>query len=166
MTADETTNLTSSTDILTTMVGTLVLIQLLLFFLLFSFQTNIYILGLGWCMLVPGFALVITSVNHLQKFNNESKLSSGIYRVVRHPMYIGWIIISVGMALISQQWFTILYAIIIPVIFIIAMKREEEDNVMKFGDDYNKYKSEVPMLNIVLGFWRNQRMQKNREIDI
>jgi protein-S-isoprenylcysteine O-methyltransferase Ste14 len=34
---------------------------------------------------------------------------------------------------------------------------EEEKNVLKFGNEYLTYQTEVPMMNILLGIWRRRK---------
>lgn len=164
MNKKEITASTSSYNFLTNTAGFLFLIQLLLFFLIYNFNVNIYFLGLGWLLLFPGFILVIVSVNRYQNVSDESNLSqpdqvvnSGIYSYVRHPMYLGWMIVSIAIALIIPQWFTIISSIVIVALIILEIRREEVSNVAKFGDDYVSYKGDVPMLNILLGCWKNLR---------
>ena len=78
----------------------------------------------------------------------------GIYSVVRHPLYLGWLLMYPAAMLVSQHW----VIIILGAIGIVGMdqitRMADEQLLEKFGADYETYKKEVPRLNIVLGIVR------------
>jgi len=72
-----------------------------------------------------------------------------LYRIVRHPIYLGWLMI---------HWFTphltaghILYASVITLYIYIAVYFEERDLVNEFGNTYREYQESTPKLIPVLG---------------
>jgi protein-S-isoprenylcysteine O-methyltransferase Ste14 len=67
-------------------------------------------------------------------------IEAGPYRLVRHPMYCGLILIAFGWALLVHGWLTIGYAIIMLVFLDIKSRREEYWLKAKFTryDDYQK----------------------------
>jgi protein-S-isoprenylcysteine O-methyltransferase Ste14 len=67
-----------------------------------------------------------------------------LYRYVRHPLYVGWFI---------AFWFTptmtgahLLFAVMTSAYILMAIPWEERDLVDALGEDYEKYRQEVPML--------------------
>ncbi len=53
-------------------------------------------------------------------------LEQGAYRLVRHPIYSGILQLSFGWALLVHGWLTLLYAVILFMVFDRKLRREEE----------------------------------------
>ena len=73
----------------------------------------------------------------------DSFVVSGIHRIIRHPWYLGGMII-VWVQNLSVS--TILINIIISVYFIVGSFLEERKLVREFGDKYREYQQSVSML--------------------
>lgn len=82
---------------------------------------------------------------------------SGLYAVVRHPQYLGYMFLFAGFALISQNWITALLAVLAIGFLHFNVSIEEQANLEKFGNDYHDYIQRVPRYNILLGLWRTFR---------
>jgi protein-S-isoprenylcysteine O-methyltransferase Ste14 len=89
-------------------------------------------------------------------------VDSGIYAIVRHPMYLSFILIIISLILISQHWLSLIFGIPIVMYFYLSMGREESSSIEKFGDDYKSYMKSVPRMNLILGIIRLWRRQKHR----
>jgi len=74
-----------------------------------------------------------------------SLVTDGIYAVVRHPQYLGFLLLTSGMLI---QWTTIPTALMWPILVILyhrLAKEEEREMEATFGEKYLQYKSKVPM---------------------
>lgn len=78
----------------------------------------------------------------------------GIYSVVRHPLYFGWLLTYPAAMLVSQHWLIIVLGVIGMMSMVQITKMADIDLVAKFGLEYEKYMQEVPRLNIILGITR------------
>jgi len=87
----------------------------------------------------------------------------GIYAVVRHPMYLSFMMYPVALMLISQHWLSLILGLPLIVYLYLATKGEEKNNIEKFGDDYRKYMQRVPRINIVLGLVRLIHQRRNEQ---
>ena len=75
---------------------------------------------------------------------NRMLATAGPYSYVRHPQYVGFIMVMFGFLL---QWPTILTLAMFPVLtfmYVKLAKTEERDSIAEFGRAYTQYASEVP----------------------
>jgi protein-S-isoprenylcysteine O-methyltransferase Ste14 len=72
-------------------------------------------------------------------------VTRGPYAYVRHPQYSGLFLVMLGMLI---QWPTIITGLMFPVLLYVyyrLSKREEEDMLNIFGDEYRQYMERKPM---------------------
>jgi protein-S-isoprenylcysteine O-methyltransferase Ste14 len=62
---------------------------------------------------------------------------------MRHPMYVGVILLACGVAGVSQDATRLLFAIALAVILNAKAEFEESSLTEVFGDEYREYKSKV-----------------------
>ena len=72
-------------------------------------------------------------------------IETGPYRLVRHPIYCGIILIAFGWALLVHGWLTLGYAFIMLVFFDIKSRREEKWLKAKYPG-YEAYQKRVRKL--------------------
>lgn len=100
---------------------------------------------LSFVFIGGGFVLISAAWKVLYEAQQTRSLAtSGPYSYVRHPQYVGFILVMFGFLL---QWPTILTLAMFPVLTIMYVKlaRDEERAVLgEFGDAYDKYAAEVP----------------------
>ena len=72
-----------------------------------------------------------------------SLVVSGIHRIVRHPWYLGGILLVWAQELSLP---TILVNLVISLYFVVGSYLEEQKLVREFGDQYRHYQQTVPML--------------------
>jgi protein-S-isoprenylcysteine O-methyltransferase Ste14 len=75
--------------------------------------------------------------------NNNDFVVSGIHRIIRHPWYLGGILIVWASDLSVS---TILINMVISIYFIIGSILEERKLVREFGEKYREYQQRVSML--------------------
>ena len=92
-----------------------------------------------------GFILLAAAWNVLYKAQREHRLATtGPYAHVRHPQYAGFVMIMIGFLL---QWPTLLTLLMFPVLAVMYVKlakREEQDALTEFGDEYARYLRRTP----------------------
>ena len=69
----------------------------------------------------------------------QSLITTGPYRYVRHPMYTALITVGVGLSLLSANWYFGLPFIVTILVIIFRINKEEEVMIKKFGEDYIQY---------------------------
>lgn len=79
----------------------------------------------------------------VQQKEDHELIKRGPYRVVRHPIYSGLLLLFTGHALIVGDYRAILAVIIVFVSFWFKLKKEEDVLTKVFGDRYTQYKKET-----------------------
>lgn len=64
---------------------------------------------------------------------------SGIYRVVRHPIYLGAILVTLGMPISTASWIALPPMLLLIPLVVYRMGVEERLLLEEFGDDYRAY---------------------------
>ena len=103
--------------------------------------------GVGILILLAGvyvFQKAKTTLNPTKPAAASSVVASGIYRVSRNPMYVGFLLALTGWA----TWLSHPLPFLLLPIFVVYMNRfqispEERALSAKFGDEYDKYKQGV-----------------------
>jgi protein-S-isoprenylcysteine O-methyltransferase Ste14 len=102
-------------------------------------------LFLLWARLSLGKNYFVSTGFGAQLFKGHQLITSGPYAIMRHPMYAGLILASVGALLIYMTWTTVYFALFAPMTLIRA-RREEHALAEEFGDQWREYCKRVPML--------------------
>ena len=84
-------------------------------------------------------------------------VDTGIYAVVRHPLYLGWLLMYVALILLSQHWLTAIIGIPGMACVYLISRQEDQRLIKKFGDDYKDYMQKVPRMNLLAGIIRRVR---------
>lgn len=96
-------------------------------------------------LIVAGFWLLAASWKVLYEAQRKHQLAlTGPYARIRHPQYVGFILIMTGFLF---QWPTLVTLAMYPIlIFVYASlaRREEADVIAEFGDEYRKYMEKTP----------------------
>ena len=92
-----------------------------------------YIIGNNWSLSV-------------QQKENHELITNGIYKIVRHPIYLGLLNLFIGNAIIVGDYRAIIAVIIVFISFLIKIKNEEKNMIELFGEKYDKYKKETKAL--------------------
>jgi len=99
---------------------------------------------LGGVAMVAGLIIMGKAWRQIHRANGEL-VTSGLYRLVRHPQYSALFLITVGMLI---QWPTLITAAMWPILVLMyyrLARREEREMESRFGDKYIAYKQRVPM---------------------
>lgn len=100
---------------------------------------------LSFAFIAGGFALISNAWYVLyQAQRNKTLATTGPYSYVRHPQYVGFIMVLFGFLL---QWPTILTLLMFPVLvwmYIRLARQEEREAIAEFGDAYRQYAARVP----------------------
>jgi protein-S-isoprenylcysteine O-methyltransferase Ste14 len=69
----------------------------------------------------------------------QTLVTTGPYRTIRHPMYTALFTVGIGLGLLSTSWYFLLPFLVTGIVVAFRVKREEEAMIEKFGDEYIRY---------------------------
>ena len=107
----------------------------------------------GWIIMAFGIIFLLCSSKSRKKGHADGigLVESGMYAFVRHPEFLGHILIIFALIIISQHWISLIIGAILIVLLCLAMIDEEKKNMEKFGNAYMDYMKRVPKINLIAG---------------
>lgn len=96
-------------------------------------------------LIAAGFILISAAWNVLYQAQRAHKIATtGPYAYLRHPQYMGFILIMIGFLI---QWPTIITLIMFPILvwmYARLARQEEREALAEFGEDYAAYEANTP----------------------
>ena len=108
----------------------------------------------AWILLCSEIILILLSIVALSRYRGEGLIEKGIYGIVRHPMYLGAILLFLSWIFFCPHWSIILLSAVNITIVYRFILQGERQNITRFGDAYQHYMESVPRINIFLGLVR------------
>ena len=78
----------------------------------------------------------------------------GLYALIRHPQYLGYMLLACGFALLSQHWLVMVLGLVAVAALYFQGVEEERTCLNRLGAAYGQYMQRVPRFNLVLGIFR------------
>jgi protein-S-isoprenylcysteine O-methyltransferase Ste14 len=106
-------------------------------------------------MIVGGILLIVLGWMQIHRAKGRL-VTDGLYKFVRHPQYLGILLLTSGLLVL---WVTIPTAVMWPILvylFVRLARREEKEMEKKFGEAYLEYKRGVPMFFPFLRFTQHR----------
>jgi protein-S-isoprenylcysteine O-methyltransferase Ste14 len=110
---------------------------------------------LGAIFAISGLIIRIKSILTLRqqftytvtKIENHELIETGLYKLIRHPGYLGQLIIFLGISLSLSNWISVLSMMISVIIgYIYRIKTEEKFMIEQMGDKYIDYQKRTKKL--------------------
>jgi protein-S-isoprenylcysteine O-methyltransferase Ste14 len=115
----------------------------------------------GWSIMGLGVAVLLWAtflIDHFELFGlkqgwfslrgrelrGPAFVTPYLYRVVRHPLYVGWLLIFWGAPTMTAGHG--LFSAILSAYILVALRYEERDLVEHIGEPYRRYREQVPAL--------------------
>lgn len=100
---------------------------------------------LSFVLIGAGFILLASAWDILYAAQRDGKLATtGPYARIRHPQYVGFVLIMLGFLM---QWLTLVTLIMFPILvymYLRLARSEEREAEARFGEQYRKYAERTP----------------------
>ncbi len=100
-------------------------------------------MAIGGLVMLAGMSLVALGWRKVHRAGDKL-VTDGIYGIIRHPQYLGFVLITAGMLI---HWPTLLTLAMFPILlaaYLHLAKKEGKELAGRFGKDYLRYKHLVP----------------------
>jgi protein-S-isoprenylcysteine O-methyltransferase Ste14 len=106
-------------------------------------------LGTAWLyggLLIFSFGVVFTIVGVLNFATGprDKVITKGLYGVSRNPMYIGLLIMQIGLGITCSSWLYLLLTLVLMILLNANLSAEERYCLYRYGDAYREYTSKTP----------------------
>jgi protein-S-isoprenylcysteine O-methyltransferase Ste14 len=108
---------------------------------------------ISWILLLCSLIFVINGFATLRKYgestgkieNTTVLVKIGIYRYIRHPLYASLFVGGWGIFLKQPSYFSFFLGVCLSIFLNLTAKREEQENINKFGQEYLAYMHNTKM---------------------
>jgi protein-S-isoprenylcysteine O-methyltransferase Ste14 len=98
---------------------------------------------------------IVGVVTVMRAYNRDQLVTSGVFALVRHPVYAAWItLVFPGLALLIRSWPMFITPLIAFAIFRHFIRREDEYLQKRFGQVYLDYRRRVNEVIPIPRFWQ------------
>ena len=151
----------------------LMFLPIILVFVFYNYYRLNVLVYAGWLLLVFSAVIIFLAGGEFRKRGGAPRgksivhttilVDSGVYAIVRHPQYLGFMLFVASLVLMSQHWLSLISGVLGLTLFYRDVLREEQMSIAKFGDDYRRYMQDVPRLNLLLGVARLLDRKRKRQ---
>lgn len=111
-----------------------------------TFNESFIIKVLGIIFSLAGIIFIIFSflkIGVIPSISKSGLITTGMYRIVRHPIYSGTLILFMGLILYNLSVLSVLYFPVSILLYWLMTYFEEKDLIRMFGEEYILYKQKV-----------------------
>ena len=148
----------------------LLIIPIIMVFIFFNYYQLYFCVYAGWALLIFSIVLILLAGYEFGMKGGAPEgeslvhttvlVDSGVYAVVRHPQYLGFMLFVFALVSMSQHWLSVFSGVLGSALFYKDVLREEQMSIVKFGDEYERYMQKVPRMNFILGIIRLLKRSK------
>lgn len=130
-----------------------ILVVITVILIALGLEKNLYFF-FGWIIFLVGIIIRFIALKQLGPMyslnveirENHKLIDYGIFSIIRHPLYLAYILDTLGIILFLQKILFLLVLALVIVGVSIRIKNEEKELVTVFGKEYLSYKNRVPGL--------------------
>jgi protein-S-isoprenylcysteine O-methyltransferase Ste14 len=124
---------------------------------------------LGTVLTILGLCFTVWARVHLGRYwsgiitlkQGHRLIRTGPYQLTRHPIYTGLLAAVLGTAIAASTGDAFVGFVVFTAAYVVKARREEALLTREFGDEYTRFKQEVPTL-VPLVRWRAGKRRSDR----
>jgi len=98
----------------------------------------------GLIIYLSGMIFTIITLLNFATSPKDRVITKGLYGASRNPMYIGLLLMQIGVGIACSSWLFLLLTIALMILLNANLSAEERYCLYRYGDDYQKYKNKTP----------------------
>ena len=98
----------------------------------------------GLVIYLFGVAFSIVAVLNFATSPKDKVITKGLYSISRNPMYIGLILMQIGLGIICSSWSYLLLTLVLLLLLNENLSAEERYCLYRYGDSYREYRNKTP----------------------
>jgi protein-S-isoprenylcysteine O-methyltransferase Ste14 len=98
----------------------------------------------GLVIYLFGVAFSILAVLNFATGPKGKVITKGLYIVSRNPMYIGLILMQIGLGIMCSSWLYLLLTLVLLILLNENLSAEERYCLHRYGDSYREYRDKTP----------------------
>jgi len=98
----------------------------------------------GLVIYLFGMAFSIVAVVNFATSPKDKVITKGLYSISRNPMYIGLILMQVGLGIICSSWLYLVLTLVLLILLNENLSAEERYCLYRYGDSYREYMKKTP----------------------
>jgi protein-S-isoprenylcysteine O-methyltransferase Ste14 len=91
-----------------------------------------------------GVVFTIVAVLNFATSPRDKVITKGLYGVSRNPMYIGLLIMQIGLGITCSSWLYLLLTLVLMILLNANLSAEERYCLYRYGDAYREYMNRTP----------------------
>jgi protein-S-isoprenylcysteine O-methyltransferase Ste14 len=98
----------------------------------------------GLVIYLFGVVFSIVAVLNFATSPKDKVITKGLYSISRNPMYIGLILMQIGLGIICSSWLYLLLTLVLLILLNENLSAEERYCLYRYGDSYREYRNKTP----------------------
>ena len=91
-----------------------------------------------------GMLFTVVAVLNFATSPKDKVITKGLYGVSRNPMYIGLVLMQIGLGTACASWLYLLLTVVLTILLNANLSAEERYCLYRYKDDYRKYLNSTP----------------------
>lgn len=103
--------------------------------------------GLGGVLMAAGAVLFLAGAVPIYwaRLRRRGAVTGGLYRIVRHPQYVGLAVVGLGTILVWPRFIALITYVTMLFLYAVLARWEEERCLARFGESYRAYQAKTGM---------------------
>ena len=98
----------------------------------------------GLFIYIIGVVFSIVAVLNFTSSPQDKVITEGLYSASRNPMYIGLLLILIGLGITCSSWLHLLFTLGLVILLNANLSAEERCCLYRYGDSYRQYMNRTP----------------------